>query len=300
MTAEPITLYLDLEPGTAPDLETVAKASIAWVHAIREVAFIVEPGVDVRVELKSGTDGSLGLNTLIKALKSVNRKQLARIAVAIALWFGDETASWLYHSVLDGVVDDTDERTAPVSLTQEEIQAIADAVNKGAGRKQAEQVFREIARDPAIKGVGVTRMPRQKPTVIIPRSEFRERAGYGVPTLETVEKRVTPDRIEGILIKPVLKRDSARRWRLQTEQGELGFSMKDDRFVDDVLSGHRPIQMLDGIILDVEIQVTEELKYGVWTVTDRTITRVVGHRPPDASGLLSFAGKNDDPDEDDD
>ncbi|MDB5695099.1 MAG: hypothetical protein JWN21_642, partial [Sphingomonas bacterium] len=47
----PISLYIDLEEGELADLEIVSRAAIAWAEAIREAAFILDPTVEVRVEL---------------------------------------------------------------------------------------------------------------------------------------------------------------------------------------------------------------------------------------------------------
>ena len=69
MSAEPISLYVDLHPGEAPDLEVVARAAIAWSEAIKEIAFLLDPSTEVRIELKSGTEGSLSLNGLLKAVR---------------------------------------------------------------------------------------------------------------------------------------------------------------------------------------------------------------------------------------
>ena len=64
-----LNLYLELEPGQLADLEVVARASISFVEAVREVAYIVDPSVTIRLELESGTEGSLSLNSVIKYIK---------------------------------------------------------------------------------------------------------------------------------------------------------------------------------------------------------------------------------------
>lgn len=299
MAVAPITLYLDLEDGASADLEIVAAASIAWSRAIKELAFIIDPSAEVRVELRSGTEGSLGLNTLIRLMKGIDRKALPGIMIGLALWFGKETAAWVYGNFLDDVTQqEQHEQHEP--LSDEDVDRIAEAITKGAARQQIQRVYREVERDPAIKGVGITVRPGVRPDYIVPRAEFRELAGYGMAQVEDLRRRHTPDMVDAILIKPVLVVGSRRKWRFQTADGEVGFVMDDDEFVANVLRGQKPLGMLAGIILTMEVVITEQLVDGVWTVTDRHITRVLNVREPDSTLPLSFGAPMSEPEDDDD
>ncbi len=295
MAVAPITLYLDLEPGLKADLETVAAASIAWSKAIKELAFIIDPTAEVRVELQSGTEGSLGLNTLVRLIKGVDRKTLAGVLVGLGVWLGTETAGWIYENMLDDLAGQHDE------LSDKDIARIVEAVERGAGRQQVQRVYREVERDPAIRGIGVTTIPGAVPAHIVPRSEFRALAGLGVPVVEEVRRRTTPDRIEAVLIKPVLVFGSRRKWRFVTRDGEVGFVMDDDTFVESVLRGQRPLGMKEGIIVTMDVLITEQLSdAGVWTITERHITRVVGVREPDSTMPLAFTPNVNEADDDED
>src|SRR5947208_9697632 len=89
----PVSLYLDLQPGQKVDLEVAARAALAFAAAIRETAYIFDPSMTVRVELLSGTDGSLSLNSLIRSIKLrdlVTRKRLIALAITATLWFTHE------------------------------------------------------------------------------------------------------------------------------------------------------------------------------------------------------------------
>src|ERR1041385_2963429 len=66
MTALPISLYIDLERGQKADLEAVARASLAFAATIRDIAFVLDPSVDIRVELASGTESSLSLKPVLR------------------------------------------------------------------------------------------------------------------------------------------------------------------------------------------------------------------------------------------
>ena len=104
--ATPVSLYVDLEAGQKPDLEAVARAALAFASAIRETAYIFDPSMTVRVELVSGTDGSLSLNSLIRSIRPgdvITKKRLIALAVTAALWFTHETGRWTYDEVLNFV-----------------------------------------------------------------------------------------------------------------------------------------------------------------------------------------------------
>ena len=70
---EAFSLYIELEPGTKADLETVSNSALAFVSAVRELAYILDPSLDLRVEFVSGTEGSFSLNAW---LRSLNPKDL--------------------------------------------------------------------------------------------------------------------------------------------------------------------------------------------------------------------------------
>ena len=68
MTTTPLSLYLDLEKGATADLEVVSRAALAWSAAIKDLAFILDPSIEIRVEIASGTPGSFSLNSLIRTV----------------------------------------------------------------------------------------------------------------------------------------------------------------------------------------------------------------------------------------
>lgn len=301
LDSQPLTLYLDLEPGKTVDLEVAARASIAWSRAIKEIGFILAPDAQFVVELRSGTEGSLGLNSLIRSVREIDPKYLKAIAVGVLLWFSNETASWMHGQLFDAIFGNANaEVTAPEGLSPEQFAALLRAIEQGAGKEHTKEVYRELERDPAIRGVGVTTAPGTRPRVIIPRDQFADRAGFGVTITESSVRRVRPARFEALLIKPVLIPGSQRRWRFQTSEGELGFVMGDDDFVTRILTGVDPLPMVSGIILDLAVSITEEFDGKVWVVKSRRIDHVLGYRRPDTVGRLPFATAEAEPDEDDD
>jgi hypothetical protein len=57
--AESITLYLGLKKGEKADFKIVGLAAAAFAEAVKEIAFILEPGLQVKLEFESGLEGSL-------------------------------------------------------------------------------------------------------------------------------------------------------------------------------------------------------------------------------------------------
>ena len=80
-----------------------------------------------------------------------------------------------------------------------------------------------------------------------------------------------------------------RKWKFRQGKFEFGASIKDEAFLDRVLSGREPILMSDGILMKVKLAVKEEKKDGVWQITSRTVEEVleVSPSPSQSQGELS-------------
>ena len=89
------------------------------------------------------------------------------------------------------------------------------------------------------------------------------------------------------LISPVLKPQS-RSWKFLGQTGEFGAQMQDARFLEDLLSGKKPLPMVGGIEMDVMLKTYEEFVDGVWHVTERHITRVYRTYDPPTQTELSL------------
>lgn len=286
MAEAPVSLYFDLEPGQVADLDVVAKAALAWSAAIKELAYVLDPSLEIRVEVANATASSFSLNAIIRSLhKRIEEAKsdpltLRAILIALVIHFGWETADYLYQHVLDGA----DGNEHAVMLSEDQMNELADKVARAQSARvaqaHAQQVYREAERDPAIRGVGISTEPGRRPPVVVPRAEFQARAGHGQIREETVRKRVVPDRQIVVLIKPVLEQGS-RRWSLRAADGEHGYTMKDTDFVERVLTGTTAVPMVAGIEMDVDIETTEEFEDGVWVPTERSVMKVHGlKRPP--------------------
>jgi hypothetical protein len=160
----------------------------------------------------------------------------------------------------------------------------------GTGEKQAQKLFRELERDKAIRGVGVSPDPRQKPLVIVPRAEFSDRGGF-IKMDQTAKRRRSHTEIKRVvLISPVLVAGQ-RRWRfLASDIGEFGAPIKDEVFIDHVLAGDLASLFRSNTELLVELETIEEFTGEVWKPVERNVLRVIG-LPTDLGAIqtsLSF------------
>ncbi|WP_143130537.1 hypothetical protein [Bradyrhizobium arachidis] len=137
-----------------------------------------------------------------------------------------------------------------------------------------QQVYWELEKDPAVKGVGATPKPGSKPAVIVQRSEF-PRYTTLLEEESVVEKRTREEPERVTLISPVLLPGESR-WRFSFHEGEFGAPIKDEVFLSDVLQGRHPIVMRTGIEMDVILQTKEDKENGVWVVEERNVLCVEG------------------------
>jgi hypothetical protein len=277
MPSAPVSLYLDLDPGEKADLEVVAKASLAFAAAIKELAYLLDPSIEIKIELTSGTEGSLSLNSVLKAIKDASDQPVTLKALAITsiLWFGGQIATHEVQKWLDAEIGPSP------TMSDADAAKVADMVTKAMEKKiaqrQVQQVYRELAKDPHIKGVGATLKPATKPTVIVPRSQFAERSGGTQIEEVIVTKRERTTEEHVTLIKPVLLK-AHRRWRFSYRHGEFSAPILDDEFLERLYDGKLGINLAGGIEMDVKLQTIEEFRDNVWVITGRNVLKVLDTR----------------------
>lgn len=302
MTATPVSLYLDLEPGQVADMEVVARASLAFAAAVRALAAEIDPFLEIRIELASGTEGSLSLNSILRNLRNHKGEAitLGAIALIVLSWFGNHLLDYGFDKAME-LIDGKEEQGQQFTPEQrQELKAIVDgAVERGVAIGHAESVYREIERDPAIKGVGATSIAGQRPAVVIPRSQFAERSGARITNMQTAERRTKVEYIRVGLISPVLLQ-SNRRWKFRSSQGEFGAPVKDENFIRSVVLGTTSVRMRAGIEMDIELETLEDFKNGVWEISERNVTKVIALHEPVDQGTLGLFGDDDHKPHDDD
>lgn len=275
MAEEPISLYIQLEQGEKANLEVIARASLAFAAAIKDVVYVLDPSLDIRIDLASGTEGSLSLNSIIKTVKTAYASEdltLKVVTIVVLCWFGEQVAEWGVHKLMDTLVGPAEHTLSEADLAKL-AELVAKQIENAQAKRHVEQVYRELERDTAISGVGATRAPAERPKTIVPRAEFSQRGGTTTTTEITVEKRIrtSPERVT--LISPVLL-PGPRRWRFSFHEGEFGASIEDAVFLDSLLTGKLTVPMIGGIEMDVVLQTTEEKEMNVWVVKERKVLHV--------------------------
>lgn len=301
MAEATVSLYLDLERGSVADLEVVAKASLAFVAAIREAAYTIDPSTEVAIGISSGTEGSLSLNTIIKAIKAAkdNPASLSALAILALVWFGGQTTQYGFTKVADHVLGQDN-----AALTKAQRHEVVEMVKRGADNPVAQshvsRVYRELEADRAVIGVGATTEAGKRPEVVIPRSDFPSRSGASLVIIDEESKRKVVAWERVMLISPVLIPHTKRRWKFLSSFGEFGASIKDADFVDSVVDGKFQIPLEAGIELDVKLETVQEQQDGVWVTTERNILEVGRrYRKATQASLLSHLKPNNAADEED-
>ncbi len=291
----PISLYLDLEENESANIEVVARTALAWSAAVKELAFVIDPSMEVEIELVSGSEGSLDLNACLKAFSKFAGQQpkLATVIVTSLTWFMVQTGSYTYQRVMDWLTG-KDAPQVVRQLSRAEIESIArevvNAQEKQIAGEQRRQIFHELNKDASIIGVGATQERDTKPAMIIPRSEFAERSGSIISvTEEEVRRRTETAIIPVILVSPTLK-DAERSWRFQAGSlPEFGAVMKDHAFLDALLAGRVALPLRAGVEMEIELETKQELVGGLWTVKERNVVRVIRPGLLDDPNQLPFS-----------
>lgn len=279
----PLRLYYQLAEGHTADAEVIARASLAFVAGVREIAYILDPSSTVRVGIEGHPEGSLWEDLLVlvgKAKAEITDRPLRySLALSALVWIMSPPAERIRDNWWRPVLD----KYFPEATPEQRQQVEKDIATVEGGRiavREKEQFYREIGRDTGIIGVGAN-IDRVRPPVIVPRSDFPIYSGQA-PTIESDLDRTTVGAMRVIILSPVLE-VSNRRWKFATAQGEFGAAVKDRAFLERIVAGRTSVRMRGGVELDVELETKERLINGVWTVAERNVIRVIDIMEPPAS-----------------
>jgi hypothetical protein len=291
----PVSLYIDLEEGRRANLESVARAAVAFAAAVRETAFVLDPSMSVRVELVDSTEGSVSLNALIRSLglgDIITKKRLIALCVTSIAWFTHETGRWTFDEVLHFITGTHYSSHLSQDDKEEIAKRVAELLEHGPAQPRVEQVYHELETDDAVRGVGATDKLGEKPPAanIVPRTEFARRSGSFVGVIQTTEivrqTRRSHERVR--LIRPVLEQRGRGAWQFSGTPGRFFARIRDERFLEDVLSGRIRIAMVEGIELDVDLDTNEEKRDNVWIVISREVVHVRQVYQPLVQGSLAL------------
>lgn len=272
----PLRLYLQLQEGHVADLFVVTQAVAAFAAGVKELAYILDPSLDLYIGLEPSLPGSLWENTLLRAKAEYKKRQvLYTLAASATIWFMQPPAERIRDNLWEPILD----RYLP-SAAPERAEAEADVKRVTSGRvaqRERQQAYRALDRDTGIEAVGVS-VELKRPAVLVPRAEFSMRAGVA-ENVTGEEERVTVGPAHANLIRPVLD-GTPRRWKFSGAQGEFGATMKDQKFLAAVLEGRTGVPLRAGIEMDVVLETRERFSEGVWQIVERNVVEVLGIRAP--------------------
>ncbi|WP_298196035.1 hypothetical protein [Novosphingobium sp.] len=290
----PISLYFDIEKGRRADLSVVAEAAIAWAQTVREIIDNLEPGLEIRIEIVDGEQGSLWINTLVKIekfLEAVEKggkryphiwalvRGFAIIVVATPL---SVTAEDIWKSLVG-------EKPELVKLSDEDkrkiVNDLAKALRENVAPKPKQRFYKAVLSDPVIKGVGVASDTKRRPELVASRNQIELVIRSDQVDDEPTTRRRTEE-LDVVLVSPVL-RNAERSWRfLRPGLPEFGAVMKDRGFLDALVRGGIHVELREGISMKVEIEYKERREGNLWITEDRAVLRVI--EPNYDRGGLSF------------
>lgn len=288
LEASGISLYFELGDGETADLSVIASAALAWDSLIKEIASIVDPSLNLRIELVSGEQGSLWLKSLLRATHKVATNHpfisgaLGAIVSAFLLAPVTHIGEIAGHKAFDLAGIQWDDGISP-----EDVKKISDAVTANLRNKNAlnykSEIFRHIERDPAIVGLGAGTSLTNKPRTIVPRSEFHSRSEPPTKFTPAAKYRELPeDNCSVVLIKPVLV-SKPSVWRFQRGSSQFSATMEDKEFLEAIGSRHTGLELGQGIEMTVNLLTKQEFINGVWENKKISVVRVVSSAPRSSS-----------------
>lgn len=275
-----ISLYFAVPENQSPDLEVIANASIAWSRLLKEIASVVEPDVEIRVEFLSGTIGSRSINSIVKAVKKVANDHPVTVGPLLAIG-GVFLLAVPSHIAGDAAQDVLKwfGHTDTVTIDDASAKRVAEQVVKLERNKCAvelrQTIYREARKDPISEGLGSAPRVGQRPTMIIPREHFQERAGIDQATVESVERKTEWKYDYPVVIVRPYSKGEERRWRFEHGGAEFSATMKDPHFLAAIKSGHTGVEIGEGVEMRIDSRIKMERIGGVWHEKEWDVMRVV-------------------------
>jgi len=285
MSDTSLTLFIDLSPNSRIDLRVAAKAAISWANMVEDVGIHFDPSAPPTIQLEASEPGSQKLKTIISSLSDDPKADIRTAIVSALVFLGMTTAAWTWEQVLEWI-SGPDAPAETIQLSDDEreklAREVAEALNNNIGRKPAKRVYDDLSADENVTGVGVTASPSRRPQTIISRDSFPP--DVYVVEEEGLEKRSRVEEVELVLLRPVLTRETNKRWGFAWPHGKLGATIKDHGFLERMVTGELGIQMAEGIVFCVQLEIIEERKGTVWEVKEYTILKVLKIQAPAQQG----------------
>lgn len=296
MTEAPISLYFDVPPGQHADLEVVARATIEWIEAIRDLASVVAPGLQYEIEFVESEEGSLWLSNLIRAVKEGDRKALASIVTAVLLFFAAGPALHLQADIGDEFwkrLGHEDNATLSDEDKRDIVAKVVTAIEQTQVADRRRQLIRYVERDRRIAGVGVGTTPTSAGPIVEIRREMFPAYGATDATPREMPKKDTDVRqsVRVKIIRASLKEgDTKPRWRFSEGDTEWSADIEDDEFVAALNADATGLHLAVGQIMVVDVAIDRKFIDDAWQEDKRRILLVKEPRIARRQTSLHFGG----------
>lgn len=289
MPETPLVLFIDLEPNKQIDLRVAARSAIAWADLVESVGAHFDPSRPPQIDLVSSEPGSQKLKALIRYLGDDPKATIRTAIVSSIVFIGLTTAAWTWEQVLEWMKG-PDAPEEVMSLSEEErvllAKEVAEALGKKLAQEPAKRVYDELSKDTDVVGVGVSGTTDRRPVFVVSRNDFPpeifivEEGGF--------EKRSRVEQTQLVLFRPILTTETNKRWGFTWPFGKIGATIKDQGFLERLAKGELNIPMTQGLVFDVELEITEERLDSVWETKEYAILRVLTVHPPESQDNLTL------------
>lgn len=281
MSESSLVLFIDLQPNTRIDLRAAARAAIAWADMVEEVGAHLEPLTPPTITLEGANPGSQKLRTVIQSMVGDPKAAIRTAIISALIFMAKDTVTWTWEQVLEWI-SGPDAPPESQSLSEADREALARDVVEALQRRIADEhsrrVYDELGRDAHVTGAGVSGQAEHRPQVVVPRQNFP--ANIYLVEERSVEKRERTEETNLVLFRPVLTKETNKRWGFTWQHGKIGATIKDDVFLERLATGDLQITMSEGIVFHVNLQIVEEREGDVWVVKEYSVLKVLDVRPP--------------------
>jgi hypothetical protein len=292
-------LYFDTIEGQYPELDVVARTAVAYSSALKRLALEIDPTFQIVVRIDGFSPGSLTLHSFVDEHGKIKvpTVTMAGLAVTTMMWFGAKTLDYGFNYFMDNWVNSQPEI---VRISEEDIDKIAKKVvelnQNPRVQGYGEKVRIEASRDPTITGLGVT-VTRGKKPLSIAREDLvypfglSQESNVLVPPPKLSTSKLGEERVRSIrtvltIVKPALV-VGKRAWRFSRYgEGEFSARVTDILFIDNLLAGIEFVPMVEGVQLDVVLEIHEQWNGDVWLIKKRLVTNVLQVKSPSIQGSL--------------
>lgn len=284
---EQIVLHFETADDRRPSSRIAAQALLDWVTLVETVANEIAPNSKLSVEIVGGAvPGSTRFPQILRWTdERIGDMKLAwdEYPHLKSMIVGASHTFWT-AGVAAGVSLAIAPQVQAVKLSDDDralLTAMQEQVWRSRPAKEASKRFyRTLEQEPAIAGIGVADSWAERPSVIIPRSQFPERGGMWEPQDEIRTERIVRNDWQVVLLRPVLQA-TPHAWRFSRDGLAFSAMMHDAQFLAALRDGRIPLNLQEGVMMRVEVEHVERLHNQIWEPVPRSwrVVRVLSPAP---------------------